>query len=147
MSVRESEAVREHIDALHQQVDELQRSVKQARREPSQQVAARVEQAEAAMSHQAGDRAPQPAGQSQSQWQAMKADMAAKVRDLHDRLEHKRGEINADVAADDALAAEDGAVDALDFATWTVWQAELAVLDAIDARARADERAAASGSR
>lgn len=33
-------------------------------------------------------------------------------------------------------------MEALDYAAWTVWQAELTVLDAIDARARADERAA-----
>lgn len=72
-------------------------------------------------------------------------DLAAKMRDLHDRS--KRGEVKSDVADDDAMYAEDAAVDALDYASWTVWQAELAVLDAIDARARADDRAAASGAR
>ena len=61
---------------------------------------------------------------------------------LHDRIERKRGEVKADVADDDAMYAEGAAVDALDYASWTVRQAELTVLDAIDARARADERAA-----
>jgi chromosome segregation ATPase len=147
MSVREPEAVREHIDSLQHQVNELKESVEQARRETSQQVTARVEQVKAALSRQAesaGDDAGQGAGQSQNQWQAMKADLAAKMRDLHDRIERKRGEVKADVADDDAMYAEGAAVDALDYASWTVWQAELTVLDAIDARARADERAAAS---
>jgi hypothetical protein len=147
MSVREPEEVREHIDSLQHQVNELKESVEQARRETSQQVTARVEQVKAALSRQAesasGD-AGQAAGQSQNQWQAMKADLAAKMRDLHDRIERKRGEVKADVADDDAMYAEGAAVDALDYASWTVWQAELTVLDAIDARARADERAAAS---
>ena len=74
----------------------------------------------------------------------MKADLAAKMRDLHDRIERKRGEVKADVAENNAMVAEGAAVDALDCAAWTVRQAELTVLDAIDARARADERAAAS---
>jgi chromosome segregation ATPase len=147
MSVRESEAVRQHIDSLQHQVNELKESVEQARRETSQQVTARVEQVKAALSRRAesaSDDAGQAVGQSQNQWQAMKADLAAKMRDLHDRIERKRGEVKADVADDDAMYAEGAAVDALDYASWTVWQAELTVLDAIDARARADERAAAS---
>jgi chromosome segregation ATPase len=147
MSVREPEAVREHIDSLQHQVNELKESVEQARRETSQQVTARVEQVKAALSRQAesaSDDTGQAAGQTQNQWQAMKADLAAKMRDLHDRIERKRGEVKADVADDDAMYAEGAAVDALDYASWTVWQAELTVLDAIDARARADERAAAS---
>jgi hypothetical protein len=49
------------------------------------------------------------------------------------------------MAEDDADAAEDDAVDALDYAQWAAAQAEVAVLDAIDARTWADERAAAPG--
>jgi hypothetical protein len=37
------------------------------------------------------------------------------------------------------------AADAIDYAEWTVDNARLAVLDAIDARAYADERAKAAG--
>jgi hypothetical protein len=149
MSVREPQAVRQHIDALQHQVNELKESAEQASRETSQQVTARVEQVRAALSRQTDpvSGAGQAADQSQNQWQAMKADLAAKMRDLHDRIDRKRGEVSADIADDDATAAVDAAVDALDYAAWTVWQAELTVLDAIDARARADERAAGSGAR
>ena len=150
MSARESEAVREKIDSLQHQVIELKESAEHARRETSQQVTARIEQVKAALSRQtdsATDDAGQTAHQSQNQWHAMKADVAAKMRDLHDRTERKRGEVKADIADDDATVAEGNAQDALDYASWMVWQAELTVLDAIDARARADERAAASGTR
>jgi hypothetical protein len=46
------------------------------------------------------------------------------------------------MAADDASWAEDDAAAALDYAAWTVDNARLAVLDAIDARAYADELSA-----
>jgi chromosome segregation ATPase len=149
MSVREPQAVRQHIDALQHQINELKESAEQASRESSQQVTGRAERVRAALSRQtepASD-ARQAADQSQNQWQAMKTDLAVKMRDLHDRIDRTRGEVRADVADDDAAAAEDAAVDALDYAAWTVRQAELTVLDAIDARARADERAAVSRAR
>jgi hypothetical protein len=87
----------------------------------------------------------QAAGRAQSQWQSMKADAAAKTRDLQGRIGRKRDELDAKMAEDDADAAEDDAVDALDYAQWAAAQAEVAVLDAIDARTWADERAAAPG--
>ena len=49
-------------------------------------------------------------------------------------------------AASDADWAESGAADALDFAEWTAHNAQLAVLDAIDARTYADELASAARS-
>jgi hypothetical protein len=85
----------QHIEALQHQVRELKASAEQARREASQQLTARVEQVQAALSCQtdsASDDAGQAADQSQNQWQAMKADLAAKMRDLHDRIEPKEGE-------------------------------------------------------
>ena len=48
------------------------------------------------------------------------------------------------MAEEDAEAAEADAAGALDYATWAVDQARLAVLAAIDARTWADARAAAS---
>jgi hypothetical protein len=65
------------------------------------------------------------------------------MRDLHGRIGRKRDELDVKMAEDDAEAAEGDAVDALDYAQWAVGEAELAVLDAIDARSWADERAAA----
>jgi hypothetical protein len=49
------------------------------------------------------------------------------------------------MAASDADWAEADAYDAIDYASWAVDNARLAVLDAIDARIYAGERAAAAG--
>ena len=73
-----------------------------------------------------------------------KADAAAKTRDLRDRMDRQRDERDVRKAERQAEDAEEDAADALDYALWVVDQAELAVLDAIDARSWADARAAAS---
>jgi hypothetical protein len=48
--------------------------------------------------------------------------------------------------SDTAAWAEDDAAAAIDYASWTVDNARLAVLDAIDARVYADELATRAGS-
>ncbi len=74
----------------------------------------------------------------------MKADAAARFRDVQDRIGRRREELDVKKAAQHAEAAEEDALDALDLAWLVTGQAELAVLDAIAARAGADERAASS---
>ena len=49
--------------------------------------------------------------------------------------------VDAKAAATDADWVEQDAADAIDYAVWMVYDAQLAVLDALDARAYADERA------
>jgi hypothetical protein len=147
MSVAESDRLREYVDALQEQVTHLKDVADQAREEISAQVRARIEQAKAdaaADQERAREGAGQGAGRGQSQWQSVKADAAAKMRGLHGRMGRKRDELDAKVAEDDAEGTGEDALDALDYARWAVGQAELAVLDAIDARTWADERAAAS---
>jgi hypothetical protein len=147
MSTPLADQLREYFDALQKQVTHLKDAADQAREETSAQVRARIEQAKAdaaADQEPAREKAGRAAGRAQSQWQSMKADAAARMRDLHGRIGRKRDELDAKVAEDDAGAAGEEAVDALDYARWAVAEAELAVLDAIDARTWADERAAAS---
>ena len=146
MSTRLTDQLREYVDALQKQVTHLKDAADQAREETSAQVRARIEQAKAdvaAYQESARDKTGQAAGRAQSQRQSMKVDAAAKMRDLHGRIGRKRDELDVKMAEDDAEAAEGDAVDALDYAQWAVGEAELAVLDAIDARTWADERAAA----
>jgi hypothetical protein len=148
MSGNESDQLREYVDALQKQVTHLEDAADQAREETSAQVRARIEQAKADVAaHQepARDKSGPGAGRTQSQWQSMRADAAARMRDLHGRIGRKRDELDVKMAEDDADAAEEDAVDALDYARWAVSEAELAVLDAIDARTWAVERAAAPG--
>lgn len=147
MSGDESDRLRECVEALQEQVTHLKISAYEAREESSAQVKARIEQAKAeaaADQEPAREQAGQAGGRAHGQWRSMKADAAAKMQGLRDRMDRKGDELDAKMAEDDAEGAEEDALDALGYARWVVEQAELAVLNAIDARAWADERAAAS---
>jgi hypothetical protein len=147
MSVGTSDRLREHVDVLQQQVTHMKAVADRAREETSEQVEARIEQVKAGLAahrESAHEQAGQAASRAQSQWQSVKADAQAKMRGLQDRIGRKRDELDVKAAERDADGAADDAVDALDFAEWAAEEAEVAVLDAINARAWADERAAAS---
>ncbi|HEX6527244.1 MAG TPA: hypothetical protein VF070_45635 [Streptosporangiaceae bacterium] len=146
MSVREPDRAREYVDTLQKQVTHLKTAMDLARKETSEQLRTRIQQVKADMAAQesATDKAGQAAGRTQSQWQSIKANAAAGARDLHDRMDRKRHELDVKTAERDAEDTEENALDALSFARWAVEQAEVAVLDGIDARAWADEQAAAS---
>ena len=69
MSVRESDPLRQHLDALQQQVTHLKDAAEQAREENSEQVKARIQQAKAdiaAHRESAGEKAGQPAERSKT---------------------------------------------------------------------------------
>jgi hypothetical protein len=76
----------------------------------------------------------------------MKADAAAKTEDIKAKIDRRTRQLDAKAAASDADWAEGGAADALDFAEWAAYNAQLSVLDAIDARAYADELASTARS-
>jgi hypothetical protein len=77
----------------------------------------------------------------------MKADAAARRDDVKAKVAQRGRELNAETADDDAAWAETDADYALDFAAWSVSNARLAVLDAIDARAYATEQAKRAASK
>ena len=60
--------------------------------------------------------------------------------DVKGKIDKRNRELDAKDAAREADWAEGEAQDALDFADWAIENAQLAMLDAIDARAYADER-------
>ncbi len=140
-------SVSEQVDALQQRAAELKSSAAQARHETDEQIKARIDKTKAdiaARQDAVKAKAGQAARHAQSQWKSMKADAAAKTQDLRDRMDRQRDERDVKKAERQAEAAEEDAADALDYALWVVDQAELAVLDAIDARSWADARAATS---
>lgn len=139
--------VSEQVDSLQKRAAELKSSFDAARRETNEQVKARIDHAKADIAAREGaveEKAGEAADRTQSQWQSLKADAAAKRQDMQDRIARKRDQHDVKMAEEDAEAAEEDAADALDYATWAIDQAQLAVLDAIDARSWADARAAAS---
>ena len=139
--------ISDQIDALQKKAADLKSSFDKSRKETNEQVKERLGHAKAdidARQSAVKDKAEKGAARTESQWKSMKADAAAKVQAMHDRVDRKRDEHDVRKAAKDADAAEQDAADALDYASWAVDQAQLAVLDAVDARTWADERAAAS---
>jgi hypothetical protein len=139
-------SISDQINALQQRAADLKSSFDQSTKETNEQVKERLGQAKAdieARQDAVKAKAGQAAGHAQSQWAAMKADAAARQAALRDKIDRKRDEHDAKVAERDAEDAEADAADALDYAAWVVDQAQLAVLDAVDARTWADARAAA----
>ncbi|MBF6297941.1 hypothetical protein IU459_10320 [Nocardia amamiensis] len=84
------------------------------------------------------------ARQRQGKWAQMRADASAKMEDIKAKIDKRNDQIDADMAATEADFAEADASDAIAYAGWVVDNARLAVLDALDARAYADERAKAA---
>ncbi|MFG3709695.1 hypothetical protein [Micromonospora sp. NPDC047730] len=74
-----------------------------------------------------------------SVWAQMKADAAAMRADVRATFEERTQNMDAQAATAEADWAETGAQDALDYAEWAAYNAELAMLDAIDARSYAQE--------
>jgi chromosome segregation ATPase len=133
----------EQIDALQAKVADLKNSLDASRHETNEQIKARAASAKA-KAKAAQETVHGKADQAHTQWQSFKADASAKMAELQGRIERKREEHDVKAAEEDAERAEDYASGALDYAAWAVDQASVAVLDAADARAWADARAAAS---
>ena len=93
--------------------------------------------------HQAVAQAADSPDAQQWIWQKTRADAQAKVAELKARAERRANEIDSDIAESDADMADVDASAALDYADWAVENARVAILDAIDARVGADEKATA----
>ena len=96
------------LRALQEQVTHLKISAYEAREESSAQVKARIEQAKAdaaADQEPVRDKAGQAGGRAHGQWRSMKADAAAKMQGLQDRMDRKSDELDAKMAEDDAEGA------------------------------------------
>ena len=132
------------VDELQQRVAATKATVQAAATESREQLRQRIDQAQQDAKdaqQRAQQRADQTADRARGKWAQMKADAAARRDDVKAKIDHRSRELDAKTAASEAGWAEADAVDALDYAAWTVSNARLAVLDAIDARAFADERA------
>lgn len=139
----------EQADMLQAKTADLKSSLDASRHETNEQIKVRVASAKAkadAAKETVHGQADQAADRAHAQWQSFKADTSAKMRQLQEQIERKRDERDMKAAERDAERAEDNAADALDYAGWAIDQAEFAVLDAADARAWANARAAASAS-
>jgi hypothetical protein len=136
------------LENLQAKVNETVETARAAAAENRDQLKQRVDQAQSE-ANQAMENAKQQAGaaadRAQSKWAQMKADAETKREDIKAKIDKRADQLDAKAAAKDADWAEQDAADAIDYAVWMVYDAQLAVLDALDARIYADERAAIAG--
>lgn len=134
------------LDDLEDRVEELKASVAAAARENHEQLKQRIDQTNAQMNKEAiaaqAD-VDQASARAKSQWVQVKADAASKVAKAKHDIDRRGDQFDADVAESDAEAAEDDAAAAIDLAAWAVENSRAAILDAIDARLYANEKAGA----
>jgi hypothetical protein len=136
----------ERLDAIQQRVAAAKAEVQEAATESREQLRMRIDQTQGDL-NQAAKKAEQRRGEAAgSKWAQIKADAAAKMEDAKARVDKRTQQMDVKAAGTDADWAESGATDALDFAEWAAHNAELAMLDAIDARAYADELARTASS-
>jgi hypothetical protein len=126
------------LDALEQQVAVARSGVQAAANESRDQLRQRIDQAQADQNQAAKNAKDSAEASTTSKWKQMRADAAAKMDDVKARMDKRSQQIDADIAATDADMADADASAAIDYAAWTIDNARLAVLDAIDARAYAN---------
>jgi cell division septum initiation protein DivIVA len=134
------------VDDLQKRVSSVKESVSTASQQNHEELERRITAAHAAADQaldEAGKRASGVATEVQSSWDRMQADARAHVATLQSKARKRADQIDADVAESDAEFAEADAQAALDYAGWAIENARGAILDAIDARAYANDKAAA----
>ena len=77
----------------------------------------------------------------EAQWDSQKKDISDSFESLRMKAEARHSRWSAQRAENAAESAEDDALDEIDFATYSIEEAEYAILDAVDARAEADAKA------
>jgi hypothetical protein len=134
------------LDGLERQVVNTRTGVLAAATESRDQLRQRIDQAQADRNREAADAQRSAEAPAPNKWKQMRADASNKMDEVKARIDKRNRQIDAKAAATDADLAEADATDAIDYAAWTVDNARLAILDAIDARAYANMRAGTAAS-
>ena len=134
------------LDDLQQHAAHAKAAAQAAVSESREQLRQRIDQAKvevdlALAAKDTRQQVGEAAASARGTWAQMKADTAAKLDDFEAKMDRRADQLDANVAARQADGAEADAADAIDFAAWTVDNARLAVLDAIDAWVYADDLA------
>ena len=130
------------VDGLQQQVARMKSAVQAAATESREELRQRIDQAQVDTDTATHETRESGQGrEAQTKWAKMRADASDKMGDVKARIDKRNREMDAGVAADDADWAEADAVEAINYAAWTLDNARVSMLDAIDARAYATTRA------
>ena len=131
-----------YFESLGKQLDTSTAAVRAAAEEDRQQLRQRIAKAEVDANLALKDtelNVSKAAAEARSKWTQMRTDAATKMAEAKAKMDRRRNEIDATMAQTDAEMAEADATAAIDFAGWAIRNARLASLDAIDARACADQ--------
>jgi hypothetical protein len=136
------------IDDLQERVTAVKTSVDAAAHETHEQLSQRIDEAHAEARSRAPPGTKQDASAANDRAEAFLGQGSSRCpgpacADLKAKAKRRADEVDADMAASDADWAEGDASAAIDYADWAVENARLAILDAIDARVTANEKAAA----
>src|SRR5215207_8136824 len=134
------------LDDLQKRVATAKSTVQAAATESDAQLKERIDRARADLDHSVQNSrqdVSQAADSARAKWAQLKADTAAKMSDVKANIDKRTRHVDAKVAAKDADWADADAAEALDFANWAVENAQLTILDAVQARAYADQLAKA----
>ena len=132
------------FEDLQKKTADANASVKSAVSESRDQLRQRIEQAQVDLDladKDAKQKAQAATDRAESKWAQMRVDASSKMENVKAKIAKRNTEIDAKMAENDAQWAEADAQDAIDYAAWTVENARLAALDALDARIYAEERA------
>ena len=133
------------LEDLSERVAKVKTSVSAASAESNNQLREHVASAQASAEREldeARQHASAAADRTRNGWELMRADAKTRTAELKAKARTRHEHHDARIAASDADLAEAEAAAAIDYAAWTVEAAELAILDALYLRARADEKAA-----
>ena len=124
------------FEALQKRVTEASSGVSAGTTESRDQLKERIDKVHA--DKDARQQAGEAAGSAGGKWAQMKAEVAARMDVLKTKIDNRGGRPDARAAEADADHAALEAGHAIDYASWTVENARLAALDAIDARVFSD---------
>ena len=134
------------LEELRVKVAEVQAATKAAATETHDQIQERIGEAQAKIDkgmNAAKADAQQTGDKAKSRFAQAQADASARVAQAKRDIDRRGDQFDANIAESDADWAESDAVAAIDFADWAVDQARVAILDAIDARIYAQQKASA----
>jgi hypothetical protein len=135
----------QHIDKLTDRANEAAARVHASASTTKEKLEARVSEARAAAEQTTQELQAKAAGSrddASQRWTAIRQSWHDHIAEIQSKVDTQKQELDVDRAKRRAARAEDDALAAVDFACLAIEHAEWAVLDAMLARAEADELAA-----
>ena len=119
---------------LREKVDKADQSIRAAAAQDEAELKAMVDDARKKADERAAvlrAKSEEVSDSAERQWHEVQSDWDEHVKRIRERMDAKKDEFDANVAEHDAEWAEADAIDAVDFASAAIEEAQYAVLDAV----------------